>query len=67
MPGEFIGMAEESGLIGALTEQVLHQSLAQIHCWDVMGMRLGLSINLTVHLLDDKDLPDRLMERAKRY
>jgi diguanylate cyclase (GGDEF)-like protein len=56
-PDEFIPLAENTGLIGDLTFEVLRQALAQVRNWHRKGMRLGLSVNLSVRQLTDMNLP----------
>jgi len=69
MPDEFITLAEESGLIGPLTEFVLEESLRQVNRWcEQVDFRPEISVNLAPHLLADATLPDRiiaLLGRAK--
>ncbi len=67
MPGDFIGLAEKNGLIGPLTEAVVRKAMEQIHRWDVAGLTLDLAINLAPQILEDKALPDRLLESITGY
>ena len=47
-PGEFIGVAEETGLIVPLGEQVIEMACEQLAIWNSKGIRLPhLSINLS--------------------
>ncbi|MBL4584780.1 MAG: EAL domain-containing protein [Pseudomonadales bacterium] len=47
-PGEFIGVAEETGLIVPLGEQVIEMACEQLAIWNEQGMRLPhLAINLS--------------------
>lgn len=59
-PGDFLPVVEEAGLIGALTEVVLLQSIAQLEAWQQEGLALPLSINLSPTQLTDLTLPDRI-------
>jgi diguanylate cyclase (GGDEF)-like protein len=45
-PGEFIPLAEQSGLIVQLTEWVLNEVMRQMHRWDVIGLRPQISVNV---------------------
>jgi len=56
-PDEFIPLAENTGLIGHLTFEVLRQALSQVRVWQQEGMRLGISVNLSARQLTDLDLP----------
>ena len=56
-PDEFIPLAENTGLIGELTFEVLRQALGQVRAWQSAGMRLGVSVNLSARQLTDLDLP----------
>jgi diguanylate cyclase (GGDEF)-like protein len=56
-PDEFIPLAENTGLIGDLTFEVLRQALAQVRSWHRKGMRIGVSVNLSVRQLTDMNLP----------
>ena len=56
-PDEFIPLAENTGLIGELTFEVLRQALAQVQTWHRDGKRLGISVNLSARQLTDLDLP----------
>jgi diguanylate cyclase (GGDEF)-like protein len=56
-PDEFIPLAENTGLIGDLTFEVLRQALRQVRGWRARGMRLGVSVNLSARQLTDLDLP----------
>ena len=60
MPDEFIPLAERSGLIAELTEQVLAQALRQMRAWNAIGLKLRCAVNLAPSLVTDLDLPDRV-------
>ncbi len=66
-PREFITVAEHHGLIAALTDQILDQALAAARPWRVAGLQACLSLNLSVLLLADLDLPLRLREALERH
>lgn len=51
-PGEFIGLAEETGLIGSIGEFVLRQACWQACEWQRQGLApIRVSVNLSVHQL----------------
>jgi len=60
MPDEFITQAEQCGLIGQLTEQVLKQTLQRMTEWQSAGFDLKCSINLPPSLVTDLEFPDRV-------
>ena len=60
MPDAFIGIAERSGAIGALTNYVLRETIEQLVRWEAAGHRLTASVNISGALLGEIDLPDRL-------
>jgi PAS domain S-box-containing protein len=63
LPGEFIPAAENCGLIGALTESLLHQSCLAATAWpsDIL-----ISVNLSPSQLRDRALPGRIHRCAER-
>ena len=56
-PDAFITLAEEAGLIGALTHWVLRTALAQLVALQGQGHRLSMAVNLSARNLHDLDLP----------
>ncbi|HMO11971.1 MAG TPA: bifunctional diguanylate cyclase/phosphodiesterase, partial [Actinotalea sp.] len=59
-PGTFIGMAESSGLISAMTTTVLRTSLQAVATWRSDGLDVGVAVNLSARLLSDLALPSRV-------
>jgi EAL domain-containing protein (putative c-di-GMP-specific phosphodiesterase class I) len=50
MPGDFIGLAEECGMISAIDEWVLHEACAQLREWDLAGQHtLRVAVNISAH------------------
>ncbi len=64
---EFIGIAEQTGVIRELTACVLDQSLAQQRTWLEEGRKLSLAVNVSaINLLDSAFLAD-LKGRLERW
>lgn len=74
-PDTFIPLAEQSGMMKALTLKVLQMALAQNHLWMADGMRLSVAVNISTvnlqdlnfpsevqHLLDEHQVPAELLE-----
>jgi diguanylate cyclase (GGDEF)-like protein len=56
-PDDFIPIAENTGLIGALTLEVLDQSLCFARKLRDAGTPLGVAVNISVRCLTDLELP----------
>lgn len=63
LPGAFIPLAEESGLIGDLSDVLLSQVIDQLCAWRADGLALPVSFNLSPSQLTDLTLPDRVAAR----
>ncbi len=57
-PDQFIGVAEANGLIDDLTRVVLDNALAQIRRWEESGLKLRVSINVSMDNLASLDFAD---------
>jgi EAL domain-containing protein (putative c-di-GMP-specific phosphodiesterase class I) len=66
-PPVFIAMAESSGLIRQLTEQVVEASMRQTAAWHAHGLPLAVAINLSPRLLNDRSFPDMAERLASQY
>lgn len=66
-PGQFIALAEESGLIAPLTDRVLTQALQQCAAWNAAGLRTKISVNISARLLVDLAMPDRITREAAEH
>ena len=63
MPGDFIGLAEESGLIVELGDRVLELACTQAAAWHRErpdGPPIGISVNISARQLVDPALPARV-------
>jgi diguanylate cyclase (GGDEF)-like protein len=61
-PAEFVQLAENTGLITTLTDQVIRRTVSAIRLLTDLGFRLDISVNLsTIDLLDDT-----IVERVER-
>jgi len=58
LPGEFIPLAEESGLIVAIGRWVLDEACRQAATWAREGLRVGMSVNVSAHQLGRKGFPE---------
>jgi diguanylate cyclase (GGDEF)-like protein len=66
-PDAFLDLAEEAGLMSALTAEVLDQSLAQAAAWRREGRDLTVAVNLPTAAVVDTALPDRITDLLTRH
>jgi diguanylate cyclase (GGDEF)-like protein len=59
-PGEFIPLAEHTGLIRPLTVHVLELALAQCRRWLDDGLAIPIAVNISARSLLDEAFPDEL-------
>ena len=56
-PGEFLPLAEQSGLIVDVTDFVLTDAIRQIGHWRQRGLDLAAAVNLSPRLVQDLEFP----------
>ena len=66
-PDAFIGMAEENGLIGDLTDAVCVKALEYASRLKKTGYDLDVAINLSVDSLTNLEWPDRIFNQLEQY
>jgi len=64
-PARFIPELERSGLIDALTDRILAQTCRWRQRWREAGMQLRVSVNVSMHNLDDTSAADRYQAIAQ--
>lgn len=68
MPGEFLPLVRQNGLIGAVTDLVLDQAARDAAQWYAAGScEVPVSINLFAPSLNDTTLPDRIAAVLSGY
>ncbi len=60
-PDQFIGLAEQTGLIDPLTDWVVGTAARQAAYWDQQQLPLEIAVNISAKNAQDIDLPDRLV------
>ncbi|MDC4203770.1 MAG: EAL domain-containing protein [Candidatus Manganitrophus sp.] len=65
-PDQFIGPAERTGQIKALTQWVLETALRQCQLWRRSGMGIRISVNLSARNLQEAGLVERVAEVLRR-
>ena len=66
-PDAFIPLAESTGVIAALTDFVLQESIRQLGVWSAQGVDLDLAVNLSPCLVRELDFPDRLAQLMRAH
>jgi diguanylate cyclase (GGDEF)-like protein len=66
-PAEFIPLAEHTGLIRPLTLYVLDEALRESRRWTALGIRLQVSVNLSVQSLLDNHLPGQVRDLLAKW
>ncbi|NMG76929.1 PAS domain S-box protein [Aromatoleum diolicum] len=65
-PDDFIGVAEESGLIDDLTRVVLAEALGQTRRWLDQGLKLRVAVNVSMHNLARMEFADHVLGEVLR-
>lgn len=63
-PDQFIGVAEENGLIGRLTHTVLSRAFIQAKVWQQSGYELKVAVNVSMDNLTSLDFQDAVVRLA---
>lgn len=66
-PDEFIGLAEQSGNIGMLTQWVLNSVIYQLRQWNDLGIVLKAAVNLSALDLQDESLFNRIEALLEKH
>ncbi len=66
-PDAFIPVAEEFGLITALTDTVMLMAMQQGGAWKAAGLDLKIAINISVAYLNRLDLPEFIVDAVERH
>lgn len=57
MPGDFLPIAEEAGLMGMITEWVMDEALRQVAEWRQAGLHLKIAVNVPADMLNELPFP----------
>jgi len=63
-PDQFVGIAEEHGLVDRLTQSVLVGALEQMKSWKCMGLDLHVAVNVCMDNLVSLQFPDWVEQTA---
>ena len=66
-PEEFIGIAEQMGLIPQITDFVLNEGCAQLARWRDAGITIGLAVNVSGREFADINLVERVETCLRQY
>jgi EAL domain-containing protein (putative c-di-GMP-specific phosphodiesterase class I) len=65
-PDRFIGLAEDCGAIGGLTDWVLQAALAQLARWHQEGLQIHMAVNVSMENLSAPDFARKVSELVRR-
>ncbi len=67
-PGQFIPLAEATGIISDIGDWVLEEACRQSRAWQLEGLgRVKIAVNVSVRQLQRHDLVDRIESLARTY
>lgn len=66
-PDEFISLAEQTGLIKPMTDQILESAIKEAARWREKGWDIAVGVNLSALSLTDLDFPNKVSELLKAY
>jgi EAL domain-containing protein (putative c-di-GMP-specific phosphodiesterase class I)/CheY-like chemotaxis protein len=64
-PDAFIGIAESTGAIDALTDWVIGEAVRQLSRWQQAGLHLKMSVNVSMRNLSDPGFAQRVSDIAR--
>lgn len=64
-PDQFVGLAEEMGLMGGLTDWVVSTAAAQAARWRAEQVALDVAVNISARDVEDLEFPDRLEQLCR--
>ncbi len=67
LPGRFLGVVEEQGLIGELTRVVIGAALSQADEWRQDGLQLSVAVNVSMDDLAQVDFADYVLAELDRH
>ena len=66
-PGDFIPLAEQTGLVHLLTRRVLELVLDQLRTWLAEGQEIQVAVNLSALNLAEPDLDQKIADLLEEY
>jgi len=66
-PDKFIALAEQTGLIEQLSEEIIHLAIKQSVHWQKLNRATRLSINISAQNITSLKLPEQLRMLVKKY
>lgn len=66
-PDEFIPVLERNGQMRLLTLAIIDTCLSQLHKWHAQNHNIGIAINVSATLLDDREFVTALTKRFKNW
>ncbi len=66
-PCDFIPLADRTGLIVPLGQQVLERACRSAATWRAAGQPVGVSVNVSARQLDEPDFPDHVVDTLGRH
>jgi EAL domain-containing protein (putative c-di-GMP-specific phosphodiesterase class I)/ActR/RegA family two-component response regulator len=66
-PDKFISLAEQSGLIEQLTEEVINLAVSQSQHWQKQAMNIKISVNISAQNITSLLLPEQIGKLIQQY
>ena len=66
-PGEFVPLAEQTGVMRLLTDHVLETALSQAASWRSEGLDIGVAVNVSASTLLETGWPEAVIAACQRW
>lgn len=66
-PDDFIDKAEQTGVIGDMTEWVLNTAIAQAAAWQERGLEIDMAVNISARLLGDFEIVEQVKQSLRKW